>query len=178
MKVLFDTNVLISRLGRRTDTDSSLFSRAKHTINKCDKLNWTKCISERTLREFEVGWNSGNISKDKIKKEKSLIEKFTVLGYHAGNEKWEDIDGHWENIRSLWNNEEESKIADKIKAQLKEDEHRHDRGLLLDAIQNNCEIVISEDLSDFKKIYEVGKKYGVTICTPEKFDDIIILQKC
>lgn len=58
MKVLLDTNVLISRLGRETDTDKSLFLNAKYTINKCDELRWEKCISERTIRKFEKGWKS------------------------------------------------------------------------------------------------------------------------
>ena len=172
MRVLFDTNILMSQIGRNSDNEKKLSKTASFIIKRCDELNWTKCISERTLREFEKGWENGKIPKDKLTKEKSLLKKFVILHYHFGNESWEKIDGKWENIYSLWDNIEESKIADEIQRHLPADKHQHDRGILLDAIYNKCEIVISENWSDFGRICNVGEKYGVIVSKPDNFEKV------
>ncbi len=173
MKVLFDTNVLISTIGRaKHDEDNSRFYYSNFVIAKCDKLKLEKCISERTIREFEKGWKSGRFSQEQMKKEKLILDKFVTLGYHSGNEFWEEIDGTWDNWYTKWGDKGESKIADEIKKDLKNDRHKHDRGILLDAIQNDCEIIVSENWSDFGKIYNIGLKYGVTICTLENFEEV------
>lgn len=172
MKVLFDTNILISKIGRNTDLENKLLEAASFIIKRCDELNWTKCISERTIRELEKGWENCKTPKDKLTKEKTLLKEFVILHYHLGNESWEEIDGEMGNIRSLWNNDEESKIADEIQEHLTAKKHKHDRGILLDAIYNKCEIVISENWSDFERIRDVGGKYGVLVCKPENFKEV------
>ena len=40
------------------------------------------------------------------------------------------------------------------------------------AICNQCEIVLSENWSDFKKLRDVGKKCGTTVCKPETFIEV------
>lgn len=169
MKVLFDTNVLISAMGRKTDTDHQLQKTAESVIQKCLDNCFKLCISERTMREFEKGWSSGKIGNEQIENEKKLLERIRILPYHTGNETWDKIDGNWENIGSLWNNEEESTIAVKIEALLPGSKHQHDRGILLDAIYNDCDVVISENWSDFGKIKDIGTKHGVHVCIPVNF---------
>lgn len=166
---MLDTNVLISALGRSTDTDNRLQQIAESVIQKCLDSGFKMCISERTTRELEKGWNSGNITLERIEKERKLLVQFSFLSYHMGNETWDKIEGKWENIGSLWNNEEESAIADEIEALLPGTRNQHDRGILLDAIYNDCYVVISENWSDFKRIREIGSEYGVRVCKPGDF---------
>ena len=83
---MFDTSVLISALWRKNDKNGSLYELANKIIEKCDELGLKKCISERTLREFEVGWEKKNLSEDRIEEEKSILEKFVMLPYHRGDE--------------------------------------------------------------------------------------------
>jgi len=87
----------------------------------------------------------------------------------VGNETGDKIDGQFENVGSLWNNEEESTIAVEIEALLPGSKHQHDRGILLDAIYNDCDVVISENWSDFRRIREIGSEYGVSVCKPKEF---------
>lgn len=61
------------------------YELANKVIDKCDELGLKKCISGRTLREFEDGWKKKNLSEDRIEEEKSLLEKFALLLRHFGN---------------------------------------------------------------------------------------------
>lgn len=172
MKILLDTNVLFSALGRFTDTSNRLKKVAESVIQKCSDKGFEMCISERTKREFEKGWKEDSINSSRVLCEKEFTNCFTMLPYHYGNETWDKIDGHWENIGSLWNNEIESSIADEIEALLPSSRNRHDRGILLDAIQNKCDVVISENWSDFRRIKDIGLDYGVAVYKPEDFIDL------
>jgi len=69
LKILLDTNVLISALGRSTDTDHRLHQIAESVIQKCLDGGFEMCISERTIREFEKGWESRNIDLERIERE-------------------------------------------------------------------------------------------------------------
>ncbi len=168
MKIMFDTNVLFSAFGRKNDKDGSLYELANKVIEKCDELGLKKCISERTICEFENGWKVKN-SEDRIEKEKSLLEKFTILPYHYGDETWDKIDGKFENIRSPWNNEEEYKIAAELNKKLPGEKNKRDRGILLDAIINKCSYVINENWVHFDKMSEIAKSYRVKVTTPKRF---------
>ncbi|MBU4445095.1 hypothetical protein KJ656_08450 [bacterium] len=153
----------------KNDKNLIRFKIANKVIERCNILNYTKCISERTMREFEFGWDNKNLSKNKIEKEKSFLEEYEVQYYHFGDETFDKIDGHFDNIESLWNNEEENKIAEELNKKLPGEINQHDRGILLDAIMNNCNIVINENWSDFNKMSEVSKSHYVEITTPEMF---------
>ena len=169
MKVLFDTSVLLSALGRSNDKDLNRYKLANKVIEKCDILNYSKCISERTKLEFEYGWNNKNLSDDRVEEEKSFLKIFTVVPSHHGDETWNKIDLNWENDESLWNNEEEMKIAEELNNKLPGERNQHDRGILLDAIMNKCNIVINDNWSDFNKMSEVAKSHFVEITEPEMF---------
>lgn len=66
MKIMFDTSVLISALRRKNDKNGFRYELANKVIEKCDELGLKKCISERTLREFEDGWKKKNLAEDRI----------------------------------------------------------------------------------------------------------------
>ena len=171
MKIMFDTNVLFSALKRINDKDGSRCKLANKVIEKCDELGLKKCISERTLREFEVGWEKKNLSEDRIEEEKSILEKFVMLPYHRGDETQDKIYGNWENIGSLWNNEEEYKIAVELNNKLPGEKNQYDRGILLDAIQNDCQYLINENWTDFDKMSEIAKSFGIEVTTTKNFLD-------
>lgn len=169
MKVLFDTSVLFSALVRKNDKNLIRYKIANKVIERCNILNYTKCISERTMREFEFGWDNKNLSENRIEKEKSFLKEYEVQYYHFGDETFDKIDGHFDNIGSLLNNEEENKIAEELNNKLSGEINQHDRGILLDAIMNNCNIVINENWSDFNKMSEIAKSYNVDIASPQMF---------
>jgi len=171
MKVLFDTNILISALGRLKDINNELKDRANKVIQICDERSWEKCISIRTRTEIETGWNNPKTSKHKILKEKNLLSLFFVLPYHHGNENYEEVDANWEEDESIFGDDEESEIAEEFEKLLPWDEEnvRRDRGILIDAIKNKCNIVVSEDWSHFEKVRQVGQKYHIEIYQPDDF---------
>jgi len=169
MKVLFDTSVLFSALGRNNDKNLNRYKFANNVIEKCDNLNYTKCVSERTVQEFEYGWNNGNLSDDRIEKEKYFLKEYEVQRYHHGDETWDKIHCKWGNNGSLWNNKEERKIAGELNKKLPGERNRYDRGILLDAVQNGCQYVINENWNDFYKMSEIAKLHNVGITTPEMF---------
>ncbi|MCK4295360.1 MAG: hypothetical protein KAX28_01730 [Candidatus Marinimicrobia bacterium] len=169
MKILFDTTVIFSALGRKNDQDGYRYRLANKLIEKCDELGLKKYISERTKCEFEDGWKVKNLSEDRIEEEKSLLEKFSLLPYHYGDETWNKINGKPENIESLWNNEEEDKIATKLNKKLPGEKNKRDRGILLDAIMNDCKFVINENWIDFDRMYEIAKSFGIEITTTKNF---------
>jgi hypothetical protein len=74
--------------------------------------------------------------------------------YYVGNETWDQIDGTWENIFSLWDNDSdgEFQISEKINSWLNKNRDLKDRGILLDAIRNQCRYFIHENPKDYNKI--------------------------
>ena len=169
MKVLFDTSVLFSALVRKNDKNLIRFKIANKVIERCNILNYTKCISERTMREFEFGWDNKNLSENIIEKEKSFLKEYEVQYYHSGDETFDKIDGNFDNNGSLFNNEEENKIAEELNNKLPGEINQHDRGILLDAIQNSCQYVINENWNDFNKMSKIAKLHNVDIATPQMF---------
>jgi len=172
MKILFDTNILINRIGN--NSDNVFFNRATFIIKKCDELNWIKCISERTLREFEKGWTKYKFPKEKLKKEKAIINEFHILPYYFGNETIDQIDGSLNNIGSVWNNEKEINISNEILAELLSVNAKTDRGILLDAIMNKCSMVVSENYKEFDKLKTIAERYNVIVCIAKNFKDIYL----
>lgn len=172
MKVIFDTNILFSALGRPQDINNELKDRANKVIQICDERSWEKYISIRTRTEIEKGWNNPKTSEYKILKEKNLLSLFFVLPYHHANENWEEVDANWEEDESIFGDDEESEIADNIEALLggSENNVRRDRGILIDAVKNECQIVVSENWEHFKKVRQVAQKYHIEIY---RLDDFI-----
>lgn len=140
---MFDTNVLFSAFGRKNDKDGSRCKQANKVIEKCDELGLKKCISERTICEFEDGWKVKNLSEDEIEEEKSVLEKFTELPYYIGDETFGGTDGNFDNIESTFGIDEEYKIAKELNKKLPGERNKRDRGILLDAIMNKCFYVIN-----------------------------------
>lgn len=171
MKVLFDTNILFSALGRPKDINNELEDHAKKVIQICDERSWEKCISIRTRTEIEKGWNNPKTDEHKILKEKILLSLFFVLPYHHGNENWEEVDANWEEDESIYGDYEESENASNIEALIGGGENnvRRDRGILIDAIKNKCQIVVSEDWNHFKKVKQIANGYNIEIYKPDDF---------
>ena len=141
-RVLLDTGVLISFFGRENDKERT--DKAKKLILYLQEQNFEILYSQRTLNELMI-----HPSQTRTE----FLNQCTLAKYYIGNEKWNEIVGTWENIYSLWNgSNEESETAEKINIWLKKERDLIDRGILLDAIFNDCSYFIHENPKDFDKI--------------------------
>lgn len=98
-----------------------------------------------------------------------MLEKFALLPYNFGDETRDKIDEKFENIGNPWNNEEEYKIAVELNNKLPGEKNQYDRGILLDAIQNDCQYLINENWTDFNKMSEIAKSHDVEVTTLKRF---------
>ena len=142
-KVLLDTGVIISFCGR-----SGFFERettAKELINYLKSNNFEIFYSQRTLNELN--------KKPSIQRN-VILSQLKLAGYYYGNETIDQIEGAWGNISSLWNNSVngELELANRVKGWLTKEKDLRDRGILLDAIMNQCSFFVHENPNDFSKI--------------------------
>lgn len=141
-RVLLDTGVLISYFGREEDKERT--DKAEKLILYLQEQKFEILYSQRTENE---------LMKKPSQIRTEFLKKFTRARYYWGNEKWEEVDGTWENICSTWNgSNEESEIAEKIESWLNKERDLRDRGILLDAIFNDCNYFVHENPKDFDKI--------------------------
>lgn len=144
VKILLDTGVFISYFDR--PEDKSREEKARKLIDHIKhKLQGEIVYSQRTFHELKnKNWN----------RRKKFLEDCQMSKYYIGNETYDKIEGTWENIGSLFNNDSdgEFQISEKLIKFLSKDRDFRDRGILLDALKNNCDYFIHENPKDFNKI--------------------------
>lgn len=167
MRIVFDTNVLISALGNRENQGP--VRNANLAISICHDSGYGLFISERSLVELEKGWE--NYSVDKIAIEKKFLQQFELLGYHLGDEAFSCTDGNWATIETKWGDSHEIETAHELKRLLsgmtKND--RRDRGILLDVLMARCDVLLTEDTSDFRRFTGIASSAGIIIQAPSEF---------
>lgn len=142
-RFLLDTGVFISYFGRENE-----FRRtdiAKYLIDHIHSIGGIIFYSQRTYNELR--------KKDWGQREQ-FLEKCTLGSYHFGNETFGEIEGTWENIGSRLNNDSdgEYQLSEQLNQYLRKDRDIRDRGILLDAIKNECQYFIHENPNDFDRV--------------------------
>jgi predicted nucleic acid-binding protein len=141
-KVILDTGVWISYFGREENKQRT--EMAKNLFKILSDSSFEILFSQRTENELN--------QKPSLERQ-TFLKKFDRATYYKGNETWNQIQGTWENIGSLWESSEvETTTAIKIKNWLKREKDIEDRGILLDAVFNGCKFFIHENPNDFNKI--------------------------
>ena len=142
-RVLLDTGVIISYCGRHEDSFRE--TKAQKLIEYLKANSFDIFYSQRTQNELKV--------KPSEVREKFLSE-CKLAAYYIGNETCDKIEGTWENIGSLWDNESDGEfgLSERINIWLKKERDLQDRGILLDAIKNGCVYFIHENPKDYSKI--------------------------
>lgn len=140
-RALLDTGVIISLIDRE---DPYRQKNAREIFNLLEFSDVEVVYSERTKNELLQ-----RPSEERV----TFLNKYRMGKYFIGLETWDKIEGTWENIQSEWNGQDkETEIYRKLMTWLKKDRDLQDRGILLDAIANDCQMFIHENPKDFKKI--------------------------
>lgn len=155
IRLLLDTGVFISYFGR---SESKLRTeKARALIRHIDNTKGEILYSQRTFYELkERDWE----------KRKKFISQCKLASYHFGNETISQIEGTIENIGSICNNyaDGEFQLSEKLNQYLLRERDIRDRGILLDAVKNECNFFIHEKPNDFDRVpVKTLKKFGVKI---------------
>ena len=138
---MLDTGVIISLIDRQ-DQKRKEFAKSIYTFLISENIKIV--YSQRTKNELQR-----KPSKDRL----DFLSNHEMTSYFLGNEKWEQIEGTCENIASLWNiNKKETQLYNRLNKWLRKNRDLQDRGILLDAVFNNCRYFIHENPNDFKKV--------------------------
>jgi len=144
IKILLDTSVWMSYLGRCREKSSHRIEKAKNILDllnaNTDKI--MICYSERTKRELS------NYSSE------SVLETYYLLPSHILNQNWEETEENYDNIGTKHGDEEEYELGKRIEDILpdkKKKLNRNDRGIVGDAIHEGCQIIIHENPKDFDR---------------------------
>lgn len=155
IKFFLDTGVFISYFGRKSDSTRTI--NAKLLIDHIDDISGEILYSQRTYHELK---------KHEWKKRKTFLKQCTLSSYHYGNESFNEIDGTFDNIGSIWNNDkgDEYKLSNELFKYMSKYRELHDRGILLDAIMNNCNYFIHENPNDFNLIpKEITNQFNLIV---------------
>lgn len=154
-RLLLDTGVFISYFGR--PENSFRTEKARVLIRHINQIQGEILYSQRTLYELkERDWAS----------REEFINQCTLASYHFGNETIEKIEGTWENIGSLFNNDAdgEFQLSEELNLYLIKERDTRDRGILLDAIKNECDYFIHENPRDFNRVpKEMKRKFKIIV---------------
>lgn len=140
-KAFLDTGVIISYVDRK---DIQRRKKAREIVDFLVDFNVVLLYSERTEIELKL---------DERPKRTKLLKKMDKAAFYIGNENWETIDGHWENIKSRFDvAKNEQNVHNQIEKWLTKRRDLRDRGILLDAAFNECDFFLHENPRDYGKI--------------------------
>jgi len=166
IKIVIDTSVWMSYCGKFRESDSNRIVKAKELINFLDR-NTDKivtCYSERTKREL-LKYSS-----------ESVLGKYYLLPSHILNQNWEETEENWNNIETKWGDEKEVELGNNISKKLPDKKNklnRNDRGIIGDAIQEGCQILIHENPKDFNRFLDFSENLIIFDLLSISVEDII-----
>jgi hypothetical protein len=115
------------------------------------------------IKLFYCPYVENELNKGNNKNKEANIEKMKSIANrlpaHIGNDTWDQIDCNWEDLGSLWNNDEEVKLGNQLQQQLpdkKNKSNRIDRNIVITALNQNINYILHENPHDYKKIHLDG----------------------